>query len=180
MEEHMKATVLLTVIFLLSLVIGCTQQTQPPSNTQQVNQAQTPSPPSGAKSERGTPAEAKAMLQQVVAHYQEVGRKQALADFNAKKPPFGDRDLYVVCIGPNGIITANGGFPQYVGLSPDVLKDADGKPVGKAIWDLGNSKGGGSVQYRWINPVSGKTEPKVFFGEKVGDDVCGVGAYNPQ
>src|SRR5436190_15676114 len=105
---------------------------------------------------RGTPAEAKAMLQKAVAHYKEGGRKQALADFNAKKPPFGDRDLYVVCIGPNSIITANGGFPQYVGLSPDVLKDADGKPVGKAIWDLGNSKAGGSVQYRWINPVSGK------------------------
>jgi hypothetical protein len=180
MEGHMKVAVLLTVIFLLSLVIGCTQRTQPSPNTQPANQAQPQSQPSLAKSERGTPAEAKAMLQQAVAHYQEVGRKQALADFTGKKPPFVDRDLYVACIGPNGTISANGGFPQYVGLSPDVLKDADGKPVGKAIWDLGNIKGGGSVQYRWINPVSGKTEPKEFFGEKVGDDVCGVGAYNPQ
>ena len=51
--------------------------------------------------DRGTPAEAKAMLQKAVAHYKEVGRKQALADFNAKKAPFGDRDLYVVCIGPD-------------------------------------------------------------------------------
>jgi cytochrome c len=176
----MKVAVLLAAIFLLSLVIGCTQQTQPPSNTQQVNQAQTQSQPSGAKSERGTPAEAKAMLQQAVAHYQEVGRKQALADFNAKKPPFGDRDLYVFCIDSNGIIIANGGFPQYVGLSTGVLKDVDGKSVGKAIWDLANSKGEGSVQYQWINPVSGKTEPKISFGQKVGEDVCGVGAYNPQ
>ena len=44
----------------------------------------------------GTPAEAKAMLEKAVAHYKSVGRKQALADFNAKKPPFWDRDLYVV------------------------------------------------------------------------------------
>ena len=58
--------------------------------------------------ERGTPAEAKAMLQKAVAHYKEVGRKQALADFNAKKPPFGDRDLYVFCIGPDLTIVANG------------------------------------------------------------------------
>ena len=36
------------------------------------------------------------MLQKVVAHYKAVGRKQALADFNGKEPPFGDRDLYVL------------------------------------------------------------------------------------
>jgi len=62
--------------------------------------------------DRGTPAEAKAMLQKAVAHYKAVGRKQALADFTAKKAPFGDRDLYVVCIGPEHTITANGRFPQ--------------------------------------------------------------------
>ena len=52
------------------------------------------------------------MLQKAVAYYKAVGRKQALADFTAKKAPFGDRDLYVVCIGPEHTITANGGFPQ--------------------------------------------------------------------
>jgi len=31
-----------------------------------------------------------------------------------------------------------------------------------------------------INPTSGKLEPKITFVQKVGDDVCGVGAYNPQ
>jgi signal transduction histidine kinase len=128
--------------------------------------------------ERGTPAEAKAMLAKAVAHYQEVGRKQALADFNSKKAPFGDRDLYVFCLGPDRIEVANGGFPSLVGTSADALKDADGKPLGKAIWDAG-SKGEGSVRYRWYNPVSTKMEPKVAFAQKVGDDVCGVGAYNP-
>ncbi len=129
--------------------------------------------------ERGTPAEAKAMLQRAVAHYKAAGRKQALADFTAKKPPFGDRDLYVVCIGPDHTITANGGFPQYVGFSPDALKDADGKSVGKAIWDGASNKGEGSIQYRWINPVTHQMEPKITFFQKVGDDACGVGAYNP-
>src|SRR5262249_24183677 len=86
--------------------------------------------------DRGSPAEAKAMLQKVVAHYKSVGRKQALEDFTAKKPPFGDRDLYVVCLGANHLITANGGFPQYVGFSADAWKDADGKSVGKQGWDI--------------------------------------------
>lgn len=129
--------------------------------------------------ERGTPAEAKAMLQKAIAHYKEVGRKQALADFTAKKPPFGDRDLYVVCIGPDHTVIANGGFPEYVGVSADALKDANGKSIGKAGWDVAASKGEGSVTYQWINPVTHKTEPKITFFQKAGNDVCGVGAYNP-
>jgi len=51
--------------------------------------------------DRGTPSEAKAMLEKAVAHYKDVGRKQAVADFNAKKSPFSDRDLYVVCFDSN-------------------------------------------------------------------------------
>ncbi len=130
--------------------------------------------------ERGTPAEAKAMLQKAIAHYKSVGRKQALADFNAKKPPFGDRDLYVFCIGSDHTTIANGGFPQYVGYSTDALKDADGKSVGKAGWDVATSKGEGEVRYQWINPVTHKMEPKISFFAKAGEDVCGVGAYNPE
>jgi cytochrome c len=98
--------------------------------------------------DRGTPAEAKTMLGKAVAHYKDVGRKQALADFNAKKAPFGDRDLYVVCIGADHKIVANGGFPQYVGYSADLLKDADGKSIGRAGWDAASSKGQAQVHYR--------------------------------
>jgi len=34
--------------------------------------------------------------------------------------------------------------------------------------------------YPHINPVSHKPEPKVSFVQKMGEDVCGVGAYNPK
>jgi hypothetical protein len=101
--------------------------------------------------------------------------------FQSKKAPFGDRDLYVACLGPDHTITANGGFPQYVGASADAWKDAEGKSVGKAGWDVATSKPeGGFVSYRWFNPVTHKMEPKVTFFQKAGEDVCGVGAYNPQ
>ena len=131
-----------------------------------------------AAGDRGTPDEARAMLKKAVAHYKSVGRKQALADFTAKKAPFGDRDLYVFCLGRDRIEVANGGFPSFVGVSADTIKDAKGNPLGKAIWDAAG-KGEGSLEYQWRNPVSGKTEAKVSFVEKVGDDACGVGAYNP-
>ncbi|HUH96793.1 MAG TPA: cache domain-containing protein [Anaerolineales bacterium] len=150
--------------------------TQPSSPTG----APQPTPaPAATKSERGTPAEAQAMLKLAVDHYNSVGRDQALKDFTAGSTPFLDRDLYVVCLGSGGVITASGGFPQYVGLSADVIKDSAGKPVGTTIWTKGSTDGQGSIQFNWINPVSGKTEPKIFFFQKVGTEVCGVGAYNP-
>jgi cytochrome c len=130
--------------------------------------------------DRGTPAEAKAMLQKAVAHYKQVERKQALSDFNAKKAPFGDRDLYVVCIDPRHTIVANGGFPEYVGFSADLLKDANGNSVGRQGWELASAKGEGAVRYRWINPLTHNLEPKITFFAKAGDDACAVGAYNPE
>jgi cytochrome c len=129
--------------------------------------------------QRGTPTEAQALLKKAVEHYKAVGRKVALADFTAKKAPFVDRDLYVFCIGPNGTISAHGAAASYVGTSANAMKDAEGKPLGKAIIGAASGKSGGSVRYRWMNPVSGKIEPKVSFVQKVGQDVCGVGAYQP-
>ena len=128
---------------------------------------------------RGTPAEAKAMLQKAVQHYGSVGRKQALADFTAGKAPFHDRDLYVVCVDAKHVIAANGGFPAFVGTSSDALRDADGHPVGKALWDAAAKQEEGSVHYPMMNPVTHKVEPKVTSYKKVADDLlCGVGAYS--
>ena len=174
----MKITQIVGTV-LLGLTISCIQSTQPAPKTQPENQSPASAGAPTTKSERGTPAEAKAMLRQAVDHYNSVGRKQALEDFNTKKPPFGDRDLYVACIGADHTIVANGGFPEYVGLSVDGWKDVNGNSVGRAAWDAA-SRGDESIKYRWINPVTHKMEPKVLFVQKVGEDVCGVGAYNPQ
>ena len=174
----MKTILQVTIMVLLSLVVSCTKHTQPVQSAAAEKQTQTPAT-APAATDRGTPAEAQAMLRKAVEHYNDVGRKQALADFNGRKAPFYDRDLYVFCIGPNHIEVANGGFPQFVGTSADALRDADGKSLGKALWDAASNPGEGSVKYRWTNPVSGKTEPKIGFVQKIGEDVCGVGAYNP-
>src|ERR1044071_3887824 len=134
------------------------------TNTNSESTNSSASLPSG----RGTPEEAKAMLAQAVEHYNQVGRVQALADFNKMKSPFGDRDLYVFCLGSDHKVSANGGFSQYVGMSVDVLKDADGKSLGKTIWDQAEKSGEGSIEYKWINPVSHLTENKIAFFKKVG------------
>jgi cytochrome c len=129
---------------------------------------------------RGTLAEAKALMEKAVAHYQKVGRKQALADFNTNRKEWVDRDLYVFCSDKRHIILANAGFPTLVGQSADSVMDVNGKPRGQAAWDATAATGEGSVEYQWINPVTGKTEPKKTFERRVGDDICGAGAYNPE
>src|SRR5262245_20343589 len=88
-----------------------------------------------AAAERGTAVDARSMLTKAAAHYKAVGRKRALADFTAEKPPFVYRDLYVLCVGRDQIMSANGGFPGLVGLTANVLKDENGKPLGQALWD---------------------------------------------
>jgi len=128
---------------------------------------------------RGTPAEARAMLAKAVERYRAAGRTQAFADFNAGKAPFKDRDLYVFCIGMDGITHANGGFPRYVGTSVNLITDAEGHPLGQRLIESVKGKEHGEVHYHWINPVTHKAEPKTAFTVKLGDDVCGVGAYSP-
>jgi cytochrome c len=162
------------------LLVGCghlksMHQTKSSDTSPEANAS-----PALLPSGRGTPAEAKAMMLKALDHYNAVGRTQALADFTAMKSPFGDRDLYVVCIGSNHKITANGGFAQYVGVSSDVWKDADGKSLGQAIWNAAWDSGEATIDYKWINPVSHLVERKVGYFKKVGEDVCGVGAYQPE
>lgn len=132
-----------------------------------------------AAAERGTPDEAKAMLAKALAHYKAVGRKQALADFSGRKAPFFDRDLYVVCLGADHTIVAHGGFPAFVGSPVDSMRDAEGKPLGKALWDAASGPADGATRYRVLNAATGKVEPKVSFVRKAGDDVCLVGAFSP-
>ena len=173
------------LIILLALTLAqfaCNLGARPSSSGSQetsTSVAQATQPPQATSSERGTPDEARAMLQKAIAHYNSAGREQALADFNGRVEPYFDRDLYVVCMDSNHLETANGGFPEYVGTSSDALTDTEGNPLGKTVWDSASNTVVKSVHYYWINPVSGQTEPKVLFYQKVGSDVCGVGAYNP-
>ena len=145
-----------------------TQASQPsvPTSAPQATQ-----PVAATTSAHGTPAEAQAMLKLAIAHYQTVGREQALKDFTNRVAPFFDRDLYVACIDSHLIQSANGGFPNLVGSAVE--------PLGKARWDAASTSSISSISYSYIDPATGVNTPKTFYYEKVGTDVCGVGAYNP-
>jgi signal transduction histidine kinase len=127
-----------------------------------------------SKPAKGTPAEAKALLARAVKAM-EKDEAKALAAFNDVKGPYVDRDLYVFCFDANHKMTAHRD-PSRLGTDVASLKDEDGKAFGAEIVAAG-AKGEGTVEYKWLNPVSQKVEPKVSFVKKAGKQTCGVGAY---
>lgn len=152
------------------------QSTQAPATQAAGTQALLPT----STGEHATPAEAQAMLNAAVEHYQTAGREQALKDFTDKKPPFENRDLYVVCLGSDHKITAFGGFPMLVGISADSIDITDGQPLGKLVWDTVGVAPQGSIPFHWKNPLSSQQESKTLFYQKLDQDVCGVAANTAQ
>ena len=120
------------------------------------------------------------MLDKAVAYYNEHGRKDALEAFNKRTPPFSDRTLYVFCIGPDRKLVADGEFREFIGQPADILKDAAGKKLGQAFLDAAQKDGHGEVHYQFLDPATQLMKPKVAYVEKTGDDVCGVGTYDPK
>jgi signal transduction histidine kinase len=125
--------------------------------------------------DKGTPEEAKALLDKAVAAVK-ADEAKALAKFNDPKGGFIDRDLYVFCFGQDGKITASGGNPAMVGTDAATLKDPDGKAIGAEMQALA-AKGGGSLEYKWMSPTTKQVATKVSFIKAAGTQTCGVGAY---
>lgn len=123
----------------------------------------------------GTAAEARAMLDKVVAAMK-VDQAKALAMFTKGEGGFKDRDLYPYCIGPDGNFSAH---PTLAGTDATKLKDKAGAPVGEKVLAAAKTKPGEVVEvsYVWTRP--GETTPveKVAFVTKIGEQTCAVGYY---
>jgi cytochrome c len=125
--------------------------------------------------ERGTPAEAQALLGKAMKTVAKEGLAKASAEFNDPKGGFQHGDLYVFCMDSAHKIVAHPD-PSLRGTDVATMKDSDGKPFGQEMIDA-MKKGGGTVEYKWMNPVTNKVEPKVSFLKATADGGCGVGAY---
>jgi signal transduction histidine kinase len=129
-------------------------------------------------SERGTPDEAKALVEKAAAHLQKVGHEKAFADFNNPTGGYVDRDLFVFVYSLDGVIVSAGANTALLGKNAGILKDIDGKEFGKMIIAAAH-KGGGWSDYRMVNPVTKKPEPKTTYAVKAGDYIVASGAYKP-
>ena len=121
----------------------------------------------------GTPAEARAMLDKVVAAVS-ADKAGALEMFTKGEGGFKDRDLYPYCGGPDGNFTAH---PTLVGKSLKDLKDKAGKPLGADIYRAASQGSVAEVSYMWPRPGGKEPVEKVVYVSKIDDQVCAVGYY---
>ena len=128
---------------------------------------------------RGTAEEARAMVADAIAYYDEVGADVAFARFTDDPAPrFRDRDLYVFVLDEDDVLVAHGIEPARIGQTTVGIMDADGTDIGMALRDAASAEGGWA-DYRWPNPATGDIEPKSSWVILHDGYVFGVGIYKP-
>lgn len=119
------------------------------------------------------------LLEKAVAHYREKG-EAALADFN-RSPAFSDKELYVYVLTLDGEMLASGGpSVALVGRNVATMKDVSGKEFFRDMLDTAAKTGRGRIEYRWLNRLDNRVEPKVTLFERVDDRIIAVGYYTPR
>jgi hypothetical protein len=133
-------------------------------------------PAQAQKSQYGTAAEAKAMLEKTVAAIK-ADKPKALAMINKADGGFKDRDLYPACSGLDGKVTAHPDQSR-IGMDRNTMKDETGKAYGAEIMKVAAEGKIAEVSYMFPRPGADKTPvQKVAYVARVGDQVCLVGYY---
>ena len=129
--------------------------------------------------ERGTLDEAKAMVKKARAYMREQGAEKAFAEFSNPKGKFHDRDLYIYVYDKKGKNVAHGANPRLIGKDLIDLRDIDGVYMVKGLLEAAQ-KGSGTLNFKFVNPVSKVIEPKIGYAEMEGDYMVGSGVYANQ
>ena len=127
--------------------------------------------------EFATRDEAVAMVKKAVAFIGKEGTAKAYEAFDKKDGGFTDRDLYVVVYGLDGKVLAHGANAKLIGKDLIGATDVDGKPFVKERVEMAKKQANFWQDYKFVNPVTKKIEPKQMYCERVGETaVCG-GVY---
>lgn len=128
--------------------------------------------------ERGTKAEAKAMVDAAYEHIKKVGLEKACDEFTHDKANWTKKDLYLMVYDAKGVGLAHGFNEKIVGKDMTGLKDASGKAIVPGLLAVA-AKGGGWYDYDWPDPVTKKLAPKSTYARTLptGDGLIGVGVY---
>jgi cytochrome c len=127
--------------------------------------------------DKGTTAEAEALVKKAVAFIKANGKDKAFAEFGNPKGQFVDRDLYIFVYDMTGKCVAHGQNPKQVGKDLSDLTDPDGKAFVKERIEIAKTKGSGWQDYKFSNPTNKKVEQKRAYIEKYEDLIVGSGAY---
>jgi cytochrome c len=130
-------------------------------------------PSAASAQDFATTEEAKAMLDRAVVEVN-ADKAGAIAKFNHNDPRFRDRDLFVFCFNrKDGKFTAHEAM-----IDQDVrsLYDIWGSPFGEQMFAV---KDGQTTEVTYLWPVPGSTmlAPRRTYVRAIGDQACGVSAY---
>ncbi|MDE1545189.1 cache domain-containing protein [Dechloromonas agitata] len=127
---------------------------------------------------RSTADDARNLLNAASAEVKKLGIAKAAASFNDTRGSFVRDDLYVFAVNlQSGKFEAHGMNPTWVGTDATDLHDVEGKPLIKEMLELAKTKGEGTVDYVWRNPVTNAVEKKRTFIRRENGSLIGVGFY---
>ena len=121
--------------------------------------------------------DAVAMVKKAVAFIKEQGPEKAYAAFTGKDDKFIDRDLYVVVYQLDGMVLAHGSNAKFVGKDMSDAQDVDGKLFVKERVELAAKQPSFWQDYKFVNPVGKKVEPKQMYCERLDNTAVCSGIY---
>jgi cytochrome c len=121
--------------------------------------------------------DAVAMVKKAVAFIKEQGPEKAYPEITNKAGKFIDRDLYVVVYQLDGKVLAHGSNEKFVGKDMSDAQDVDGKLYVKERVELAGKQPSFWQDYKFVNPVSKKVEPKQMYCEKLNNTAVCAGIY---
>src|SRR5262245_39807846 len=129
--------------------------------------------------EWATKEEAIAMVKRAVIFINGHGPEKAYAEITNKASQFHDRDLYITVLDLDGKVLAHGQREELVGKGLIDAKDPDGKLFVKERIELARAQPSFWQNYKFMNPVTKKIEPKEMYCERLNETmVCGGGVYS--
>jgi cytochrome c len=131
----------------------------------------------GASAGGPTKEEAVAMVKNAVAFIKEQGPEKAYPEITNKAGKFHDRDLYVVVYQLDGKVLAHGSNEKFVGKDLSDAQDVDGKLYVKERVELAGKQASFWQDYKFVNPVDKKVEPKQMYCEKLDNTAVCAGIY---
>lgn len=128
---------------------------------------------------RSTAEDARKLLDAASAEVRKSGIRSAAGKFNDTRGSFVRDDLYVFAVNlESGKFEAHGMNPKWVGTDASDLHDVEGHALIREMLELAKSKGEGTVDYVWRNPVTNAVEKKRTFIRRENGSLIGVGFYS--
>jgi cytochrome c len=124
-----------------------------------------------------TKEDAQAIVEKAAAFATASGKDQLLAEVNKTNGQFHKGELYVFVYDLNGTLIADPLSRDLLGQNNVAKPDAEGKLFRKEFVETAKNQGSGWVDYKYLNPVSGKVEPKTSYVKKQGDIIIIAGVY---